>query len=360
MGEIKKDLVRTKLPDREGHNSRMFIDLCENIHIHYREFRTVFSLDEYFEYAKILEDSTKDVRAYLAQNPDYREGLYGTTLMVAGGKMRQREYLKNSPQPNQSFYMNNDFAIELQTERTTDELHIHWRDYRFAMNREHFKIIADAFTVAREELEDYEDATDYVRMDHADREISLEHSNIDDQTKIMDEVEVDIDLIKTRFDNFSEDFKPDMNTIELIKKKYESHSRVFPLVLSSDNIVIDGQHRLFAAKSAGMTSINCIKTDITFDQSDKFRKVEAMLKDFDRETNYRFSTSAFIKEYFAYKMGKYYKDHFYKKLNPTFKTRFKNFYRDKKSHTVMRLRKSPFTYKMVRFIYRSILKPFFG
>ena len=78
MGEIKKDLARIKLPDREHHNSRMFIDLCENIHIHYREFRTVFSLDEYFEYAKILEDSTKDVRAYLAQNPDYQEGTYGT------------------------------------------------------------------------------------------------------------------------------------------------------------------------------------------------------------------------------------------------------------------------------------------
>ncbi len=360
MGEIKKDLVRIKLPEREKHNSRMFIDLCENIHIHYREFRTVFSLDEYFEYANILEDSTKDVRAYLAQNPDYREGVYGTTLMVAGGKMRQREYLKNSPQPNQSLYMNNDFAIELQTERTTDEMHIHWRDYRFAMNREQFKTIADAFTVARKELADYEEATDYVRMDHADREISFESTDLDDQTKIIDEVQVNIDSIKTRFDDFSVEFKPDKNAIDLIKKMYEKGSRVFPLVLSSDSVVIDGQHRLFAAKSAGMKAINCIITDITFDQSDKFRKVEAMLKDFDRETNYRFNTSAFIKEYFAYKMGKYYKDHFYKKLNPTLKTRFKNFYRDKRSLTVMKLRKSPLSYKMVRFIYRSVLKPFLG
>ena len=50
MGSVKRLLAKIELPEREVHHSRMFIDLAENIHIHHREYRTVFSLDEYFEY----------------------------------------------------------------------------------------------------------------------------------------------------------------------------------------------------------------------------------------------------------------------------------------------------------------------
>ena len=77
MGSIKKILSKSKLSNREKHHSRMFVDLAENIHIHHREFRTVFSLDEYFEYVDILFKSTKDVRAYLEQNKDYADRLVG-------------------------------------------------------------------------------------------------------------------------------------------------------------------------------------------------------------------------------------------------------------------------------------------
>ena len=81
MGSIRKDLFRTQLPNRELHHSRLFIDLAENIHIHHREYRTVFSLDEYFEYADIISKSTEDVRNFLEQNPNYEEHKYPTTIM---------------------------------------------------------------------------------------------------------------------------------------------------------------------------------------------------------------------------------------------------------------------------------------
>jgi len=48
MGSVKKYLHKGMLPERERHHSRLFVDLAENIHIHHREFRTVFSLNEYF------------------------------------------------------------------------------------------------------------------------------------------------------------------------------------------------------------------------------------------------------------------------------------------------------------------------
>jgi len=172
MGRVLKVLSKITLPDREAHNSRLFVDLCENIHIHHREFRVVFSLDEYFEYADKIFASTQDVRNYLVQNPDYEEKKYGTTPMVAGGRRRQMKLLQNSPRPNQSKYFPNDFAIELQEESETDEIHVHWRDYRFALPREHFRIIAEQFALAAKNLSDWESHNSYVRKPHRDRRIA--------------------------------------------------------------------------------------------------------------------------------------------------------------------------------------------
>ena len=41
MGSVRKFLHKSELPEREGHHSRLFVDLAENIHIHHREYRTV-------------------------------------------------------------------------------------------------------------------------------------------------------------------------------------------------------------------------------------------------------------------------------------------------------------------------------
>ena len=92
MGSVRKHLYTVELPERETHHSRLFIDLAENIHIHHREYRTVFSLDEYFEYADIVAKSTQDVRSFLEQNPNYEEQKYPTTILIAGGKERQMKF----------------------------------------------------------------------------------------------------------------------------------------------------------------------------------------------------------------------------------------------------------------------------
>ena len=65
MGEIRKILASDSLPDRELHNARAFVDLSEQVHIHYRELRQQFSVDEFFEYADVISRSAKDLRRYL-------------------------------------------------------------------------------------------------------------------------------------------------------------------------------------------------------------------------------------------------------------------------------------------------------
>ena len=156
MGSVKKILSKSKLSNRETHHSRMFVDLAENIHIHHREFRTIFSLDEYFEYVDILTNSTKDVRAYLEQNKDYQEMKFPTTLMIAGGNAKQLKYLQNSPKPNESQYFANDLVIELQDEFVTDEVQIHYRDFRIALDRSRFREVAESFKKALNTLNEFE------------------------------------------------------------------------------------------------------------------------------------------------------------------------------------------------------------
>ena len=141
-------LAKVELPSRETHHSRMFIDLAENIHIHHREYRTVFSLDEYFEYVDILNKSTDDVRTFLSNNPHYREREYPTTIMVGGGRAQQLRFLSNSPKPNKSFYYDGEMAVELQDEFVTDEIHIHYRDFRIAMDRSRFAAFAKCINAA--------------------------------------------------------------------------------------------------------------------------------------------------------------------------------------------------------------------
>ncbi|MGD9671303.1 MAG: ParB N-terminal domain-containing protein [Hyphomicrobiaceae bacterium] len=319
MGLIKKDLVRIKLPDREAHNSRMFVDLCENIHIHHREFRVVFSLDEYLEFVDVLGRSTEDVLSYLAQNPDYEEGIYPTTIMVAGGKERQRKLLLNSPAPNQSAYFANDFAIELQEESVVDEIHVHWRDYRFAMNRENFKIIAEAFSEAKKGLLQFEAENHYVRRPHHDRSMKsfeYEFSEYNSyETRIMGEEMFPIASIKSRFDEGSESFSPPQDLIGLLVQKYKTGQRVVPIILSTeangDHIVIDGNHRFHAAQRAGLTEINCIVMDVSFGDSEPFRCAEGLLKKFDESTGYRYNTSGFTKHFIAHRASRYYVDHFH-------------------------------------------------
>lgn len=331
MGEVLRVLSAIELPEREAHNSRLFIDLCENIHIHHREFRVVFSLDEYFEYVDIIKKSTEDVRNYLAQNPDYLEEKYPTTIMIAGGAIRQQKLLQNSPKPNQSAYFPNRFTIELQAESVIDEIHVHWRDFRFAMTREHFKIVAQQFELAKKELIDFESKNDYIRRTHHDR--NIEDFEIERQKYasydgiIQGEQEIDIHLVKSRFKDIFNEFKPNKKFIKVLIENFLSGDRVFPIILStekdSSHMIIDGNHRYYAALKANREKINCIITDITFEESNLFRKAESLLKEFDRQTNYKYNTSNFNKEFAAYKLGTFYRDHFYKALRPSLFLKFK-------------------------------------
>ncbi|MEF1335845.1 ParB/RepB/Spo0J family partition protein [Vibrio rotiferianus] len=320
MGSVRKYLFKTKLPSREKHHSRLFIDLAENIHIHHREYRTVFSLDEYFEYADILSKSTKDVRNFLEQNPNYQEQKYPTTIMIAGGKERQMKFLRNSPKPNKSKYFDEDFAIELQDVFVTDEVHIHYRDFRIGLDRERFRILANGFAESLSVLDAFEVEEEYIREKHPDREITqfnIDSGDID--TRQMGVVKVSINNISSHwYSDVLTEMHPDPEAIDQIIQEYNEEKKLVPIILSTEengeHIVIDGHHRLYASLKLNLTEIDAVITELTFEQTDKLRKAEVLLKQFDEETNFSYGISNYIKSYFSYRLNRYYSNSFKKKM----------------------------------------------
>jgi hypothetical protein len=319
MGAVKQLLARRTLSDREKHNSRLFVDLCENIHIHYREYRLIFSLDEYFEFADIVDKSTRDVRNYLANNPEYREQEYPTTIMIACGVDRQRKFLQNSPKPNQSAYHNNDFAVELQEEHVTDEIHVHWRDLRIALNRENFKDVADAFREATEALGTFEKDHAYQRQEHLDRKIDGLNNAALDGERVQGATSIAIKDIRSFWhDDLKSQWKHDGDYIRFLKAKIQNNEAITPIVVTEPqdgmHTIVNGHHRYFAAMESGLARIDCVVLPMTFEQTEDLRHAERCLKRFDEATGYRYGTTTFFNDYLAFKFNRHYRNDYQRRI----------------------------------------------
>lgn len=318
MGAIKEVLVKKKLKDRELHNSRLFVDLCENIHIHFREYRFVFSLDEFFEFTDILQKSLKDINAYLIQNPEYREGRFPDAVIIAGGRDRQMKQLQNSPQPHTSKYYNNDFSIELQEDYVVDEIHIHYRDFRLVLDRGRFKELADGFTQAKNKLIEFESLHGYERKRHPDREIIDENRKDLKPETIVGSEEVAIERIKSKyFKDIYKDWPADRDYINHLKRKITSKEFIPPIPVCKENdgfyYIVMGHHRYLAYLESGFKQISCVVIPGNFFQTEKLRKCEVLLKELDRETNYEYNFSSFWNDYIAFKFNRHYRGHFKRK-----------------------------------------------
>jgi type III secretory pathway component EscR len=171
MGEIKKILHNSELPGRELHNSRLFVDLSENVHIHHREIRLMFGVEEFFEFTDVIKDSAKEVKQYLKRHPEYKEQEVFDGLMVAGGIRQQTTPLQKSPKPHESKYYPNRLQIELQEEKVIDSVHIHYRDYRLVMNIETFREFSGGMKQALDNLDDFLKQNDYNQEEHPFRKV---------------------------------------------------------------------------------------------------------------------------------------------------------------------------------------------
>lgn len=132
MGKIERILGQCELPERDDHNSRVFVDIAENVHIHYREHRLVFSVKEFGLFAKAIVQAMpnllKKVQLGYKESPDLKDA----DTEIIGGSQTENLNLVN---PKASAYFDKDFVIEKQVEGYGDVIHIHYRDLRIVMRK---------------------------------------------------------------------------------------------------------------------------------------------------------------------------------------------------------------------------------
>ena len=113
MGRVKVVLEK-KIVSKPELNNRFTVELCENVHVHYRNLRLEFAKDEFRHILKLLKNINEDD----IQNFHFSSYSY-------------KELVKDFNLPNETYY-DNRLQIELQEE---GHYHIHYRNLRIELNR---------------------------------------------------------------------------------------------------------------------------------------------------------------------------------------------------------------------------------
>ncbi len=241
MGEVKKILAEGKLQERDIHNGRVFVDLSENIHFHYREHRICFSVEEYRLFAeaigKGLEVLNEAVEKGYKENPEEKKA------RIIGGRQYVNLKMKK---PLKSAYFNNRFVIEEQAEGYTDKFHIHFRDYRLVMNNE--RTLLQFFDTVAE----------------------AKKSWFGDVRKLK------IASLKYRWGD-------EKDHLSRIRKKHPGDKE--PILVSCDHYIVDGHARVTKAIRIGKTKIEGIVLDCLFIDTHFIRLMDKKLKIYARHTN---------------------------------------------------------------------------
>ena len=134
MGAIKKVLSAIRISPRYLTARGIWGDLCENIHLHFRNIRLDFSVKEWAVFCAAINNIQKGIE-FSIEDKKYREGDPNFLLQV--------QY--NVPLESDSDYYPNRSLIEVQRDNT---VHFHYRDLRLHWTSDEFELIAGQFIEA--------------------------------------------------------------------------------------------------------------------------------------------------------------------------------------------------------------------
>ena len=114
---------------------------------------------------------------------------------------------------------------------------------------------------------------------------------------------IDISRIKSRwYNNILSDWKPDREYVEFLKKSIKEDHYIPPVIVTKeghDYCIVNGHHRLYALMELGKEKIKCIVISGTFEDSEPLRKAELLLKEFDKNTDFRYRFSGHLDRWAA-------------------------------------------------------------
>lgn len=230
MGKIRQLLAGTRdLQPRNITSNQIWADLCEDIHLHYRNLRLDFSMIEWAMFRAAVNHLGKAVEYsidkydYVEGDPNFLVGIYFNELISS----------------NTEYYPNR-CTIEFQKDNT---VHFHYRDVRLHWTLEEFKEIGDLFIHARERIKVAE------RTESPFKDI-----------KTATHVTARVDMIQP-YDAghlpFAED-KEHRDGIEYVKTLITTGAKIRPILVATDGQRLDGFKRYMAFKELGYDTIKCI------------------------------------------------------------------------------------------------------
>lgn len=132
MGKIRKMLGMAELDPRVVTPNMIWTDLCEDVHLHYRNNRFDFSEKEFAFFRAAINQLGMAVEMS-AENSDYREG--DPNFLI-------QQIYNEGLSPDSDYYPNR-CTLELQDDNT---VHFHYRDLRLHFTKPEFLKIAEIFT----------------------------------------------------------------------------------------------------------------------------------------------------------------------------------------------------------------------
>ena len=228
MGEIRKVLAMDEIEPRTITSNMIWSDLCEDIHLHFRNVRFDFSETEWAGFRAAIHQLGLSVEEESLAR-DYEEG----------DPNRLIQLMYNVPLKSDSKYYPNRCVIELQKDNT---VHFHYRDLRLHWTISEFKAIATLFRKAFVEL----------------RSLSMNPFPYRDVKELTYAV-VPIEMIQP-YDAGHRPLAIDdehRKGIEHIKKLIKAGARIRPILVSSRGQRLDGFKRYMAFLELGHPTVEC-------------------------------------------------------------------------------------------------------
>lgn len=234
MGEVLRKLADATLQRRDDHNKRLFVDLSESVHIHFREHRLVFGVAEFRHFARVVAEGAARLEDEVARgyrsktDAECRANVQVPTIIIGGS---QTDAIPVA-HPERSKYFDERLVIEQQTPAVKDKFHVHYRDLRLVFNNDDtFLTVCDTFARA---------AAAY-RATVPIAAVTPRWSR--DGVGPLDHVDVGV-----------------------------------PILVDRDGVIIDGHHRYYLARERGDDSIDTLQLRLTYDESAPIRAFELKLK----------------------------------------------------------------------------------
>ena len=165
-------------------------------------------------------------------------------------------------------------SVELQEEFVTDEIHIHYRDFRISMDEKDSKYLLKSIIEANDNLLKFEKNNTYIRKSHSDRlinDFNKKNENENNEASVIGLNLIECEVIKS---NFIKIFLKILNQIQNILKNEQNlklNTPIPPIILSKKEgdyyYIIDGHHRFYTYIKNKLNKIEAVILDVSHEET---------------------------------------------------------------------------------------------